>query len=415
VVPESLVQRRRRPVALIALAMVVVAVAGAAYLRPTPAPQPRTAPALTVNPFLVTNNPVNYAFVTPSTGWASMVFGAVSSGAVIFGVFRTTDGAKHWQQQLAGQSIEGLGFRPITVQLFGKASGFVTVGAPVEELYRTTDGGESWDPLGLPVLRVESITFTSPTSGWLVSYMGAGIPEQITHLYETSDSGQTWQQVPDPPADAAGPAFRSATEVWIGTLDPRLPHVYTSSDGGRSWRRHDLPALAGSRTNDSYSTRIELLPGAGAVASVEAFRCVAVLLPTGSPGLASPPYGGFVPINGPTPAPSPLCATTVSETVLFTSIDGGATWRRLPPPPGQVAYQDSVHWWAMSANAVFKSADAGRSWRQVSAIPANLQFSSITILDSKHAWASLFVMGGYGLALTSDGGIHWTLAHVPQP
>jgi photosystem II stability/assembly factor-like uncharacterized protein len=398
-----------------ALAAIMIVAAGAIYLRPATTAGPHTTQAATVDPSLVSVNPVDYAFVTPSMGWAAMVLAGLSSATVEFRIFRTTDGARHWQQQLAGQSMRGLGFFPISVQLFGKTRGFMTVGQPIEQIYRTDDGGDHWGPLAIPLPRVDSITFSSATSGWLASYTGARIPEQTAHLYSTTDSGQTWQQLPNPPADATDPAFRSPTEAWMGTLDPRQPHVYTSADGGHSWQRHDLPPVAGSRPSDSYSTRIELLPAAGAMASVEAFRCVAVLLPAGSPSPALPPYGAFVPIDGPTPVPSPLCGTTTSETFVFTSIDGGETWRQLPPAPGQISYQDSVHWWSLSASAVFKSADAGRSWRQVAAIPANLQFSSISILDSKHAWASLFVMGGYGFALTSDGGNHWTLAHVPKP
>jgi photosystem II stability/assembly factor-like uncharacterized protein len=415
VVPEPLVQRRRRPVALIALAAVVVVAAGAVYLRPAPATQPRTTPAATIDPLMVSNNPIDFAFVTPSMGWASMVFGGGSSGVVQFAVFRTTDGAKHWQQQLGGQSSHGLGYLPITVQLFGNAGGFLTVGQPVEQLYRTSDGGGHWTPLVLPLPRVEAITFSSPTVGWLVSYTGRGIPEQIAQLYRTSDAGQIWQQLPDPPADATDPVFRSPTEAWMGTLDPRLPHVYTSSDGGQSWRRRDLPPAVGSRANDSYSTRIELLPGAGAVVSVDAFRCAVALIPSGSPSPAFPPYGGFVPINGPIPVPTPFCANTMSETYVFASVDLGATWKQLPSPPGQVVYQDSVHWWAMSANIVFKTTDAGRSWRQLATIQPGQQFSVAGILDPTHAWASMFVMGGYGLALTHDGGLHWTLARVPAP
>jgi photosystem II stability/assembly factor-like uncharacterized protein len=69
----------------------------------------------------------------------------------------------------------------------------------------------------------------------------------------------------------------------------------------------------------------------------------------------------------------------------------------------------------MSANALFKSADAGRSWRQAATIQPGLQFSEAGILDSTHAWASMFAVGGYGLALTHDGGLHWTLARVPAP
>jgi photosystem II stability/assembly factor-like uncharacterized protein len=371
-----------------ALAAIMIVAAGAIYLRPATTAEPHTTQVTTVDPSLVSLNPVDYAFVTPSMGWAAMVLAGLSSATVEFRIFRTIDGAKHWQQQLAGESNRGLGFLPITVQMFGKAIGFMTVGQPIEELYRTADGGEHWDPLVLPPLRVDAIRFTGPTSAWLVSYTGAGIPEQITCLYKTSDSGQTWQRLPDPPADATDPAFRSPAEAWMASLDPRLPHVYTSSDGGYTWRRHDLPQLVGSLTDDSYSTRIQLLPGSGAVASVEALRCTVVL---------------------------PLCGTSVSKTFLVASIDLGATWRQLPFPPGQVAYQDSVHWWAMSTNAVFKSADAGRSWVRAATIPPNLQFSVLSILDSRHAWASLFVMGGYGLALSGDGGLHWTLARVPAP
>ena len=104
------------------------------------------------------------------------------------------------------------------------------------------------------------------------------------------------------------------------------------------------------------------------------------------------------------------------------SVDGGATWRQLPTPPGGLAFRDSVHWWSLGSrgpqapyNAVFTSADAGQTWKQVATISPNLQFTFLGVLDSTHAWASLFVMDGYGLAFTSDGGRHWTQAKVPQP
>ena len=37
------------------------------------------------------------------------------------------------------------------------------------------------------------------------------------------------------------------------------------------------------------------------------------------------------------------------------------------------------------------------------------------VLDAKHAWAVTIVVGGYGLSVTSDGGIHWASARVPHP
>lgn len=395
-VPEPLLQRRWRPVALMALAAVLIVVAGAAYLRPATTNHPRTTPPLTVDPSLVSNNAVTYSFVTPSMGWASLrVVG--SSGPSEFEIFRTTDSARHWQMQLSGQSDYGPGFEPLTVQFFGKTIGFMTVGEPIERIYHSGDGGDHWDPLVLPALQVDALTFSDATRGWGVGYSGTRLPPSQAQIYETSDAGQSWKPLPDPPVDGGIVTFRSPAEAWMGSIDPLLPHVYTSGDGGQSWRRHDLPHAVGALPDDRYfETAIELLPGSGAIATVEAFRCMVA-----------------VPIGGPKPAPTPLCGNTTSETFLFVSLDG-TSWRQLPSPPGFTVYQDSVHWWALSANVVFKSSDAGRSWRQVAVIPANLQFSYISILDSKHAWASLFVMGGYGLALTNDGGMHWTLARVPS-
>ena len=386
------------------MAVLVIVIAGAAYLRParTATERPQTTPAIAVDPFKVTNNPVDYAFVSPSMGWAALIIGT-SSGTREFRVFRTTDGAKHWQQQLAGTSLYGPGFSPITVQLFGKERGFMTVGRPVQGLYQTSNGGEQWDQIALsfPPPGVDAITFADATHGWMVAYEVSGLTA-LPQIHTTSDGGQTWHRLPDPPADGGELGFRSSTDAWMGSYDAQRPHTYTSSDRGQTWLRHDLPHVVGSQPNDRYTTRIQLLPGAGTMVSVEAFRC-----------------SGGGPFPSPTTSPNPVseaqCGSIISESFFFTSVDRGVTWRQLPSPPGQVAYQDSIHWWALSANVIFKSSDAGRSWRQVATVAPNVQLSVPYVLDATHAWASVFVMGGYGLAFTNDAGQHWTLAAVPQP
>lgn len=341
-------------------------------------------------------------------GWASLIFVGPSSEAGQFRVFRTVDGAQHWQQQLAGQTSPRLtpgSSGPITVQFFGKIRGFMAVGEPVEQLYRTTDGGVYWDPVSVPAnARIDSVAFSDSSYGWLLAAplsvgtqpISAGT--EALHLYATRDAGSTWERLPDPPVDAAGLGFRRPTEAWMGGFGPGAPHVYTSGDGGKSWQRHDLPPpLGGAWPVDRYfpnsPTRIQLLPGMGVKASVEAFNCVAESTPSGSA----------------------TCLSVTAVTFDFTSGDGGVTWRRVPLAPGDVAYQDSVHWWAVSADALFKSADAGQSWKQVTATPPGWQFSVAGVLDATHAWVSLFLVGGYGLALTSDGGRHWPLANVPKP
>src|SRR6266478_9552492 len=135
--------RRRRAMALTALALIAIAVAAFVYLRPTPtSPPPVQAPA--INPLQVSSTPVDYAFVTPSTGWAALLVVGPSLDSRQFVLFRTTDGARHWQQQLIGQSSPGFtpgSYLPISVQFFGKTDGFMTLGRPIEHLYRTIDGG----------------------------------------------------------------------------------------------------------------------------------------------------------------------------------------------------------------------------------------------------------------------------------
>jgi photosystem II stability/assembly factor-like uncharacterized protein len=395
---ERLPQRHRRAAAYIAIAAIVIAVAGFAFLRSTSPHQQATAPA-SVDPIFVTSTPVDYAFITSSMGWASLVV-VPSSEAGQFRVFRTVDGAKHWQQQLVGQSRPELtpgSYAPIAVQFFGETHGFMTVGGPIEELYRTLDGGAHWVSVPLLSLTIDAITFSDASNGWLSGSLTA-TTRQVPYLFVTHDAGDSWTRLPDPPADAAGLSFRRPTEAWMGGFGAGPPHVYTSSDAGQSWLPHDLPAPAGGswapdRYFPDFPTRIQLLPRVGAIASVEAIRCVAVSASS----------------------QTTTCANATSDTFLFTSVDGGNTWKQVPSPPGVLAYQDSVHWWATSTNALFKSMNAGQSWKQVATIPPDREFSVPGILDSTHAWASIFVMGGYGLALTNDGGLRWTLATVPKP
>lgn len=370
--------------------MLVIGSASVAYLRSTVTSKPRTpAAALPIDPLLVTNNPVSYDFITPSIGWASSIVVGPSSGIGQILVFKTVDGAKHWEEQPLAGATRFPGFVPLSVQFFGKTQGFLSVGMPLE-LYRTTDGGAHWAAVSLPPSpRIDKIAFSDASHGWLLA-ADFSTPIQIFSLYATSDAGDSWHRLPDPPIDAERLGLRRTTEAWMGSFGPGPPHLYTSGDAGQTWHRHDLPApvgeswdsAVGSSQPFSSPTRFrvidDLLPGAGVVATV-------------------------------------FCECAHSDPFYLTSSDGGVTWRYIPSPPGLLTYQDSIHWWATSDRALFKSSDAGPPWRQVATLPQGWQFSVPGILDSNHAWSSLFLVGGYGLALTNDGGLHWTLANVPQP
>ncbi len=352
-----------------ALALIGIAAAGFAYLRANATlPSEQTNGVPSTNPLQVTTNQtIRYDFVTPSEGWAAENELGPSDGAGQFRVFRTVDAARHWTLQLVGPSSYP-GFTQLSVQFFDQKQGFMEVGLPVE-LYRTDDGGAHWQTVALPTTPMDVITFSDLNHGWSLTAPNG--------LYATVDGGNTWQKLPDPPADAYYLAFRRPTEAWMGSLGPGPPHVYASTDMGLTWQRHDLPPPPGRIWDTSGSgTTVQLLPEIGAVASTESGI-------TGS-----------------------------SEIDLFTSFDAGSTWRFVPPSPGYISYQDAFHWWAIQGRVLSKSSDAGQTWGQISDALPDWQILP-DILDSKHAWSAI-VVGGFGLALTSDGGLHWSRANVPQ-
>jgi photosystem II stability/assembly factor-like uncharacterized protein len=313
----------------------------------------------------VTPNAVSYYFISPSLGWA------VLSGAGQSQVFRTTDGAKHWEKQLVGESAT-LGFSSLTVQLFGN-NGYLAFGRPLL-VFRTNDAGAHWNSVQPPVGPVESVVFKDANHGWLLS-TSSGVDR---NLFVTGDGAKTWQPLPGPPA-GSGPRLsaRGSAELWLGSFSIGLPRVYASSDGGLTWHLHNLP-LPPSAAGEQWPWQalISLLPGVGVVASVS-------------------------------------CECAQNSTFTFTSFDAGNAWRFIQAAPGFVAYQDDSHWWAVNSGTLYRSADAGQIWIKTSDRLPDWQFLPHAI-DARHAWALLFVPGGSGLALSNDSGQHWRRAEVPH-
>jgi photosystem II stability/assembly factor-like uncharacterized protein len=356
-----------------------------AYLFPTRAAH-STSAAITRKPSLVSAPGDFFAFdfVSPSLGWAlaaSTVSVPVANPGQ-FSVFRTTDGAKHWQKQFTGQS-DLSGMKSGSIQMFDKAHGVVVAQGPdTTLLYRTLDGGSHWQPIGLPNVRVQEIAFSDARHGWLLASVAfaAGPPRA---LYATSDGGDTWQALPSSPVDSIGIAFRGSSEGWLGSQDSAQPHVYATADGGRSWLGHDLPAPPGGIPTGVVSNAfVRLLPGAGVVAYL------------------------FLQIG---------------STFEFTSFDRGDTWTYVPPRPRQAlsgweGFEDASHWWAIDKGILYKSSNAGQTWTPGSdyLVYGNDWQYYPTVIDSRHAWAQMLTGDVTGLALTSDGGRHWTRGTVPQ-
>ncbi len=397
--------RARRAQTLMAIALFAILITGLAYLRPELAGLGKSIGLRPVAPATATPGPpllsnqylVRYQFLSTSLGWALV---SQQTQSPRFWVFKTADGAAHWQTQLAG-TLPTANNGSMQLQFFDRDNGLVSLADP-PAIYRTTDGGSHWTPLRFPAYVSASADFSDALHGWILGFTGS--TEQLaSQLSYTSDGGDTWRILPQVPTFPIGGkggaftrniAFRSPIEGWLaGAEAPGRAVVYSSIDGGATWQPHPLPVPASAQPASpkgvmlAAEAAVYLLPGAGVMA---------------------------------------VTADDQGNTVGLTSFDGGSTWRRLSPPPGETTFddfvfQDTFDWWAMRYGTLFKSPDAGQSWKEVAQEMDEWDYRP-GIIDPKHAWAQMQVVfpstnppQGTGLAMSSDGGVHWTPVNVPKP
>jgi len=119
--------------------------------------------------------------------------------------------------------------------------------------------------------------------------------------------------------------------------------------------------------------------------------------------------------------------------VILTTVNGGASWQRIPadrlPPalPGEgafaasgtnVAVLGSNVWIGTTASRVLRSVDAGRTWSVAQTPTDTGAATGIFSVAFKDATIGVVVGGNYqqewgvgnNAAFTSDGGVTWTLA-----
>ncbi len=382
--------RARRAIPLIAAALAVIAVAGLLYMRagiPTSTAVTRGAPRV---PQLAGRYSVSYDFISPTAGWSLVV---QQSFVPTFWIFQTVDGARHWQKQFEGIPQGS----PQFIRFFDRQHGFAHAG----DLYRTQDGGAHWQKISVPE-GTPNVVFASATHGWAVA-VG---PDQAStaHLYSTLDGGLFWKLLepasyPSAMGSSVNPDFRTDGEGWTGA-DGSSPTVYSTRDGGSTWHAIALPIgwpsgvtptpPGGKGFPVGYHTSVVLLPGNGVIAQVA-------------------DYSG-----------------AVGRT--FTSFDRGQSWRLIVPPPAptqlsDLSFVDSRHWWASRWDVLFKTSDAGQTWTSVHTVtpdlPGDWTFEAAHVIDAAHAWLRMTSAnrrnGATGLEMTSDGGVHWFAANVPEP
>ena len=372
----TLSPRVRRAVGLMVLAVVAIAATSIYFVHPWQAAQPATATTQVKRPPVLRGGDfARYQFMNLSLGWAVQITpGSGSSGP--YWIFRTVDGAKHWQRVLSGETTQ-IGTTSESLHFVDAQNGFVLAGDPLA-VYRSSDGGAHWARRELPMHDALMARFSDRSFGWLVAGP-TGVPKARLRLYGTADGGSTWKQLPDPPLDFEFTTqFRRPSEGWDGAAARDRAYVYLSTDAGVKWQRRDLP-VTGDLPEVGFLTMVRLLPGNGVVAYV------------------------FAEAQGPLHA--------------YTSFDAGTTWSRVswpesPGDGGSFFFEDATHWWMFQQLVLYKTVDSGRSWFpfavRTSAAPIQVQ-----VLDSAHAWGQIDDGAGVQLVTTSDGGRHWTPMNVP--
>ncbi|HVA87659.1 MAG TPA: hypothetical protein VNF73_15245 [Candidatus Saccharimonadales bacterium] len=98
-----------------------------------------------------------------------------------------------------------------------------------------------------------SVTFASPTEGWVLGSVGCGTSHCLA-IVHTLDAGRTWATIPAPPTTLSPDRGWPGATGGVGGLrfaDPLDgwafgPELWATHDGGQSWARLTIPGHSGS-------------------------------------------------------------------------------------------------------------------------------------------------------------------------
>lgn len=354
-------------------------------------------------------------FVSADVGWTvetKATTGPSAPGPTF--IFKTTDGARTWHQQL---TWDGPG--PDQVRFSADGSQGLVVGRGGVPLFRTTDGGAHWQRMALPpqATQVASQYFLDVNEGWIISYLNEATPG-FAGVFHTTDGGQSWIQTArldvnqefshgQPGGSLQGSLmFRDSSTGWMtpvgssGTgTTPVPPFLYVTHDGGATWAVQTFTVPIGVAMNSS------------------------------SAGFSSPQFfndhEGVVLATVLSFPAEQAQAPAIEGTYAYTTSDGGDHWsapQHVVIPGGFFSPQtfsmiDSKNWVSLSTPQVERTTDGGVHWETLAGVlPANANASEVDFQDVDHWWvAGVISTAQPTLAIyrTTDGGGHWTEASAP--
>lgn len=177
--------------------------------------------------------------VDARTAWVTG--GSVSGGAG--GVWRTTDGGRHWQDVSPPQT-DGLNFRDVEARSTREATVLAIGEGEASRIYRTTDGGRTWRET---FRNTEPAAFYNCLAFFPGGRQGLAVSDPVDGRFRiaaTDDGGRSWRVLPSRGMpDSTGEANFSASgdcltvsghDAWFGSGGERS-RVFHSSDRGRTW------------------------------------------------------------------------------------------------------------------------------------------------------------------------------------
>lgn len=231
------------------------------------------------------------------------------------------------------------------------------------------------------------VDFADAEHGWVVLKNHTGSAFSTARLLQTVDGGSKWQELPQTPLGAPV-VFVNPTDGWLAgdSGTGGSGNMYRTRDGGKTWQGADLqdPSAAGL-VHTAY----------GMLCFTDAKH-------------------GSVPVTF-----SPMSGQ--STLVLFTTADGGSTWKaaqvlHLPnrygetPLPSSVV--DSTLLFVQDTHITTLLSDNAANTTSISGVSQNTWFTEISFVSLSSGW--LRTSDGTLLLTTGGAQFRTAVAHFPM-
>jgi photosystem II stability/assembly factor-like uncharacterized protein len=287
------------------------------------------------------------------------------------------------------------------VRFLGPVSGWLvwraeTTGALTLE--RTSDGGHTWTASHVPDGNLDnggSVSIEAVDGGtlWIQVEATHSSASSIGSLYLSHDDGISW--VPGITIPGGWPIrFVSVLDGWT-TARPRRDELDVTTDGGRTWHPVTIDRPAG-HTDDAMS-----------------FDLPTFLGDAGSSRTGVLPVTLYTPLD-------PSGADQTATLAIYTTDDGGATWRFATAVGATTALSQPLtiasaildqRTWLVAPDPrrpISKTTDGGSTWTDIPSSGLGGFVDRLRFVDPANGWALTQPEGAdFQLSATTDGGRTW--------